>query len=52
MLEELLAGEISPIIDISNIYKKGIYTVQITIPKQKYIEVLSINPQSIKLKAK
>jgi len=52
IISEMLAGEVSPIIDISHITKKKEYYVDISIPKQKYIEVISITPRMIKIEAK
>jgi len=52
IISEMLAGEISPMIDISYITKKGLHSVEIIIPKQKYIDIISINPKSIKVEAK
>lgn len=51
MLTEMLAGEVSPVIDISHITSRGNYLLEISIPKRKYIEIISVTPASVKVSA-
>lgn len=51
-VNSLLGGELSPVIDISNINKRGDYTIRITPPSSKFLTVISIIPPEIKVTAK
>jgi len=52
LLNEILAGEISPMIDLSVISSRGEYTLEITIPKKKYVETIAVSPSFVKVTAK
>ncbi|MDD3803628.1 MAG: CdaR family protein [bacterium] len=52
ILFDMLAGEVSPVIDISHIRSRGFYNLRIYIPKRKYVEILSVSPAEVKIEAK